>query len=64
MREATHTLLPLFAFMLIPVWIPMVAMVAGRARDLVRPRREHPVVVRRRERLAAGRPSAPATQSA
>lgn len=27
------TLLPIFAFMLIPVWIPMIAMIVGALRD-------------------------------
>lgn len=30
---------PLFAFMLIPVWIPMIAVSAGALLDLVRPAR-------------------------
>lgn len=30
MRDALSALLPLFAFMLIPIWIPLVSAAAGR----------------------------------
>ncbi|KQY56413.1 hypothetical protein ASG90_13610 [Nocardioides sp. Soil797] len=35
MSDALKTLLPLFAFMLIPVWIPMIAAAVGCAFDAV-----------------------------
>lgn len=33
MEQALATMLPLLAFMLIPVWIPMIAVVVGAAGD-------------------------------
>ncbi len=40
MGEALRTLSALFAFMLIPVWIPLIAVAAGRVLDLVKRREE------------------------
>jgi hypothetical protein len=33
MGDATRTLLPLFAFMLIPLWIPLIAIAVGAVFD-------------------------------
>ena len=38
MTDAVHIFVPLFAFMLIPVWIPLIAAAAGGVRDLFRTR--------------------------
>lgn len=38
MGQALAVFVPLFAFMLLPVWIPIVAVVCGMASDAVRPR--------------------------
>lgn len=35
MSDALNTFVPLFAFMLIPVWIPLVTAAAGRIGDLL-----------------------------
>lgn len=35
MQAALSDLLPLFAFMLIPIWIPLLSAVAGRLHALV-----------------------------
>jgi hypothetical protein len=56
MNDLLHNITPLFAFMLIPVWIPLIAMAAGAVGDRVRPRTDHPIVAeqaRRREARAA-----------
>ena len=45
MSDALHTLVPLFAFMLIPVWIPLFATISGAVFDLIRPQTEHPIAV-------------------
>jgi hypothetical protein len=39
MTDFLGTLLPMIAFMLIPVWIPVVAVAIGALRDLVAPRK-------------------------
>ena len=41
MADAVNVLVPLFAFMLIPLWIPAVAIVVGSILDVVKPRPEH-----------------------
>jgi hypothetical protein len=64
MSDAAHTFLPLFAFMLIPVWIPVLAISAGRLLEVVRPRREHPVLAQVRARRHAMRVADPAVQTA
>lgn len=45
MSDAVSTLAPLLLFMLIPVWIPLVAVVVSTAWDVVRGvgRRQQPV---------------------
>jgi hypothetical protein len=53
MADAAKTLVPLFAFMLIPVWIPMLAIVGGALLDILKPRLDHPVVAEQRARQAA-----------
>ena len=35
MEQALTTMVPMFAFMLIPVWIPMIAVVVGAIGDKV-----------------------------
>jgi hypothetical protein len=35
MADALHALVPLFAFMLIPLWIPLIAATSGAIVDLV-----------------------------
>ena len=40
MGEAMRTLSALFAFMLIPVWIPLIAVATGRVLDFVKRREE------------------------
>ena len=40
------TLGSLFAFMLIPLWIPLLAIVGGKVADLVAPRGKDPLAVR------------------
>lgn len=46
MRDALTALVPLFAFMLLPVWIPLVALAVGRIGELFGGR-EHDAVVAR-----------------
>ncbi len=53
MNEFLHIVTPLFAFMLIPLWIPLAAIVVGSIGDRVRPRGEHPVVAESARRRAA-----------
>lgn len=42
MGDFTKTLLPLFLFMLIPIWIPIVAVAFSWVRDLAKPRKTAP----------------------
>jgi hypothetical protein len=37
MGPAANVMIPLFLFMLIPVWIPLIAIVVGNVLDRVRP---------------------------
>jgi hypothetical protein len=37
MSDALHLIVPVFAFMLIPVWIPLIAMIAGVVLDRLHP---------------------------
>ncbi|MCW2856850.1 MAG: hypothetical protein JWR52_2465 [Marmoricola sp.] len=53
MNEFLHLITPLFAFMLIPLWIPLAAIVVGSIGDRVRPRSEHPAVAESARRRAA-----------
>ena len=53
MNDLLHLVAPLFAFMLIPVWIPLISIVAGAAADLFRPQTEHPVLAERARKRAA-----------
>ena len=62
MTDAAKTLLPIYAFMLIPLWIPIIAIVAGRLLDAVKPRREHPVVAQLRARRHAAHLTQPSAQ--
>lgn len=55
MREALAIFIPLFGFMLIPAWIPLVALVFGKLADLARPREEQAMAARLAERRAAER---------
>ncbi|HSV40595.1 MAG TPA: hypothetical protein VLI04_17665 [Nocardioidaceae bacterium] len=69
MTDAITTLGPLFAFMLIPLWIPMIAIAVGKLGDVVSPRGEHPVALKIRESKHAAAPHAhvkaqPVTQAA
>ena len=66
MDQAMTYFVPLFAFMLIPVWIPMIAIVVGNVIDRVRPV-EHTAaesaVMEARQRAAATRGQAPARRA-
>jgi hypothetical protein len=64
MTDAAKTLLPIYAFMLIPLWIPIIAIVAGWLLDLVKPRKDHPVVAQLRARRHAARFAERAAQTA
>lgn len=39
MSQFLSTIVPMFAFMLIPVWIPVIAVVVGSVVDVIRPKR-------------------------
>ncbi|WP_028655471.1 hypothetical protein [Nocardioides sp. J54] len=39
MKEALEALLPMYLFMLLPIWIPLIAVTFGAVLDVVRPRR-------------------------
>lgn len=38
MREALLIFAPLFAFMLVPLWIPLIAVAVGTVMDALRPK--------------------------
>lgn len=57
------TLLPIYAFMLIPVWIPMIAMAIGGLTDAVQASRAAASHAARSTSVSAGRP-APAAGTA
>jgi len=57
MSELITTFGPLLAFMLIPLWIPFVAVMVAAAKDLVSPR-EKDTVASRRESARAARATA------
>jgi hypothetical protein len=63
MSDAAATLLPIYAFMLIPVWIPIIAIVTGRLLEVVKPRHDHPAVVRLRGRRREVQQAAPSAQT-
>ena len=52
MSEFATLIAPLLAMMLIPVWIPIIAMVGGALYDVVTPERADPLEERRRARAA------------
>lgn len=60
MQDAIAIFVPLFGFMLIPVWIPVLAVVGGKIADLFSPREEQAMAARLAERRAAARSAAPA----
>lgn len=51
MQDAIAIFVPLFGFMLLPLWIPIVAVLGGKVVDLVSPREEQSMA----DRLAARR---------
>jgi len=53
MADALKALLPLYAIMLIPIWIPLVSIVVGSILDVVKPRQEHQSVVDQHTRKSA-----------
>lgn len=61
MGDALTTCLPIFAFMLIPVWIPIICTLVGALGDLLRPRTPSPVesaIAEAKRRSAEARGSA------
>ena len=62
MAQLLTTIVPLLAFMLTPVWIPILAVAAGALVDRVRTPRPSPAaaaVERAKQRSAANRGAAP-----
>ena len=58
MSQFLSTIVPMFAFMLIPVWIPVIAVVVGSVVDVIRPKRVSAgeiAVEAAKERSLAGR---------
>lgn len=60
MTTVLTTFAPIFMFMLLPVWIPIVAIAVGSIADSISPRQASPAeaaVADARERTLADRPS-------
>lgn len=55
MTDVLHTLVPLFLFMLIPVWIPIIAVVVGSVVDWLTPAEENRYAARIAERRSLSR---------
>lgn len=55
MADSLRVLIPLYAFMLIPVWIPLASIVIGSVLDVVKPRQEHRGLVGQQTRQHAVR---------
>jgi len=53
MSDLLTAIVPLLAFMLIPLWIPLIASVTGAVLGRLRPRQAHPVVAQRVRTRAA-----------
>lgn len=63
MVYALHVIGPLFAFMLLPLWIPLIAFVVGTVLDRFRPRTEqsiHQQLAHRREAVRVAAVAQPA----
>jgi hypothetical protein len=62
MTDALIALGPILAFMMIPIWIPLIVVISGFVADVARPREMHPIAAQRHARQAAAAALQPALQ--